>query len=163
MFAWKNLKKLAGAVALFSACGLLAGCDDDHHHPPPHHPPRPPHEDHHGGPHRDDHHDRHDHRPPPRDGGRHHGHRRFASLTGSYSAFALNDAVMPKGTEISLNVVQGEDESLRLVDPMGKQYPIQLDAETGVGSIAGGSLSLRKDGNFVYRDARGGVWLVVRQ
>ena len=70
---------------------------------------------------------------------------------------------MPKGTEIFLNVVQGEDDSLRLVDPTGKQYAIQFDADSGVGTIAGGRLSLRDDGNFVYRDARGGVWLVVRQ
>lgn len=159
MFAWKNRKKLAGVVALFAACGLLAGCDDHHHHPHPH-PPRPPHEGRRGGPHGGD---RHGHRPPPRDGRHHHGHRRYASLTGSYTAFALNDAVMPKGTEISLSVVQGEDDSLRLVDPMGKQYPIQFDADTDTGSIAGGSLSLREDGNFVYRDAHGGVWLVVRQ
>ena len=156
MFAWKNRKKLAGAVALFAVCGLLAGCDDGHHRPPPHHPPGPPHEGHRGGHYRPDH---HGHRPPPRDG----HHRRYASLEGAYLAYALNDTVMPKGTEISLNVVQGEDESLRLVDPTGKKYPIQFDAEAGTGYVAGGSLSLREDGNFVYKDASGGVWLVVRQ
>ena len=156
MFAWKNRKKLAGAVALFAVCGLLAGCDDGHHRPPPHHPPGPPHEGHRGGHYRPDH---HGHRPPPRGG----HHRRYASLEGAYLAYALNDAVMPKGTEISLNVVQGEDESLRLVDPTGKKYPIQFDAEAGTGYVAGGSLSLREDGNFVYKDAAGGVWLVVRQ
>ena len=84
-------------------------------------------------------------------------------MEGAYLAYALNDTVMPKGTEISLNVVQGEDESLRLVDPTGKKYPIQFDAEAGTGYVAGGSLSLREDGNFVYKDASGGVWLVVRQ
>lgn len=84
-------------------------------------------------------------------------------MEGAYLAYALNDAVMPKGTEISLNVVQGEDESLRLVDPTGKKYPIQFDTEAGTGYVAGGSLSLREDGNFVYKDASGGVWLVVRQ
>lgn len=156
MFAWKNRKKLAGAVALFAVCGLLAGCDDGHHRPPPHHPPGPPHEGHRGGHYRPDH---HGHRPPPRGG----HHRRYASFEGAYLAYALNDAVMPKGTEISLNVVQGEDESLRLVDPTGKKYPIQFDAEAGTGYVAGGSLSLREDGNFVYKDASGGVWLVVRQ
>lgn len=82
---------------------------------------------------------------------------------GDYSAIALNDAVMPKGTEISLNVVQGADESLHLVDPTGNQYPIEFDADTGTGYIAGGSLSLRDDGQFVYKDAHGGVWLVMRQ
>ena len=167
MFALKNRKKLAGIIALFAVCGLIAGCDDydRHHHPHPH--PQPPHEGRRGAPLRDDH---HGHRPPPRDGnhrpspgngGHHHG-RRHASLVGEYSAIALNDAVMPKGTKISLNVVQGEDESLRLVDPAGKQYPIQFDAENGVGSVAGGSLS-SEEGPFVYRDARGGVWLVERQ
>ena len=155
MFAWKNRKKLAGAVALFAVCGLLAGCDDDNHH---HHPPRPPQEAR-----RSDHHRDHGHRPPPRDDRHYHGHRRHASLVGSYSALALNDAVMPKGTEISLNVVQGSDESLRIVDPTGKQYPIQFDAETDIGYIAGGNLSLREDGNFIYEDARGGVWLVMKQ
>ena len=156
IFALKNKKKLAAAVALFAACGLLAGCDDGRHHHPPHHPP---HEEHRGG-HPPGNHN--GHRPPPKDS-RHHGHRRYAALAGSYAAFALNDTVMPKGTEISLRVVQGEDESLRLVDPTGKKYPIQFDAETGAGCVAGGSLSLRDDGNFVYKDACGGVWLVVRQ
>ena len=162
MFALKNRKKLAGVIALFAVGGLIAGCDDHHHHPHPH----PPHDgrrgEHHGHrpPPRDD---RHGHRPPAGNGGHHHGGRRHASLVGDYSAIALNDAVMPKGTEISLNVVQGDDESLRLVDPTGKQYPIQFDADTGTGYIAGGSLSLREDGQFVYKDARGGVWLVVRQ
>ncbi len=84
-------------------------------------------------------------------------------MVGAYSARALNDAVVPKGTTISLNVVHGEDEALRLVDPTGKQYPIQFDAETGTGYVAGGSLSLREDGLFVYQDARGGVWLIERQ
>ena len=92
-----------------------------------------------------------------------HHRRRPASLVGDYSAIALNDAVMPKGTEISLNVVQGADESLHLVDPTGNQYPIEFDADTGTGYIAGGSLSLRDDGQFVYKDAHGGVWLVMRQ
>lgn len=162
MFALKNRKKLAGVIALFAVSGLIAGCDD--HHPHPH--PNPPHEgrrgEHYGHrpPPRDD---RHGHRPPAGNGGHHHGGRRHASLVGDYSAIALNDAVMPKGTEISLDVVQGDDESLRLVDPTGKQYPIQFDADTGTGYIAGGSLSLREDGQFVYKDARGGVWLVVRQ
>ena len=157
MFALKNPKKLAGAVALFAMCGGIAGCDDHHHHP------RPPHEGRRGGHHahrpppRDG-----NHRPPPRDGGRHHGRRIHASLVGAYSAVALNDAVAPKGTNIFLDVVQGEDESLRLVDPTGKQYPIQFDAETGIGSVAGGSLSLEDD-HFVYKDAHGGVWLVERQ
>ena len=135
IFALKNKKKLAAAVALFAACGLLAGCDDGRHHHPPHHPP---HEEHRGGPPPGNH---NGHRPPPKDS-RHHGHRRYASLAGTYAAFALNDAVMPKGTEISLSVVH---------------------AETGAGCVAGGSLSLRDDGNFVYKDACGGVWLVVRQ
>ena len=84
-------------------------------------------------------------------------------MVGAYYARALNDAVLPKGTTIPLDVVQKEDESLRLVDPTGKQYPIQFDAETGTGYIAGGSLSLREDGLFVYQDAKGGVWLVDRQ
>ena len=165
MFALKTRKKLAGAIALFAVSGLLAGCDDHHHHPHP----RPPHEGHRGDRPRDG---RHGHRPPPRDGhhrprhgnGDHrHDRRRHAALVGDYSAIALNDAVMPKGTEISLNVVQGADESLHLVDPTGNQYPIEFDADTGTGYIAGGSLSLRDDGQFVYKDAHGGIWLVVRQ
>ena len=160
MFALKNRKKLAGVIALFAVSGLIAGCDDHHPHPhPPHDGRRGEHHGHRPPP-RDD---RHGHRPPAGNGGHHHGGRRHASLVGDYSAIALNDAVMPKGTEISLNVVQGDDESLRLVDPTGKQYPIQFDADTGTGYIAGGSLSLREDGQFVYKDARGGVWLVVRQ
>lgn len=165
MFAWKNRKKLAGAVALFAVCGLIAGCDNHDHH----HHPRPPHEGPRGS------HPRHEsygHRPPQGgehhgrrsdNGHRRHGHRRHASLIGAYQARALNDAVAPKGTTISLNVVQAEDESLCLVDPTGKQYPIQFDAETSTAYIAGGSLSLREDGLFVYQDARGGVWLVERQ
>lgn len=84
-------------------------------------------------------------------------------MVGDYSARALNDAVAPKGTVISLKVVQTEDESLRLVDPTGKQYPIGFDTETNTGYIAGGSLSLREDGLFVYQDAKGGIWLVERQ
>ena len=108
MFAWKNKKKLAGAIALFAVCGLTVGCDDYHHHPHP----RPPREEHHG--HRPSHDGRHAHRPP-KDGhqhhrgenGRHgHNHRRHAAMVGVYSARALNDAVVPKGTTISLNVVQ---------------------------------------------------------
>ena len=184
LFALRGHKKLAGAVALFAVCGLTAGCDDyAHHHPHPH--PRPPHEDwhedhnghrppprddaHHGNRHRDG---QNGHHPPPKDGNHHqrpdsghhrHERRRHASLVGAYYARALNDAVAPKGTTIPLNVVQKEDESLHLVDPTGKQYPIQFDAETGTGNIAGGSLSLREDGLFVYKDAKGGVWLVERQ
>lgn len=189
MFAWKNQKKLAGVIALFAVCGLTAGCDDyAHHHPHPH--PRPPHDDRRGDHPRDGHHghrppprdterhtdhhgdNRHGHRPPPRggnhgrhpgNGNHHHERRRHASLVGAYYARALNDAVAQKGTTIPLNVVQKEDESLHLVDPTGKQYPIQFDAETGTGNIAGGSLSLREDGLFVYKDAKGGVWLVERQ
>ena len=182
LFTWKNHKKLAGVIALFAVCGVTAGCDDYNHH----HHPRPPHEDrrsdeHHGhrppprdterhAEHRGD--NRNGHRPPPKDGnhGRradnghpHHGHRKHASLVGAYYARALNDAVLPIGTTITLNVVEKEDESLRLVDPTGKQYPIQFDTETGTGCIAGGSLSLREDGLFVYKDAKGGVWLVERQ
>ena len=163
LFALRGHKKLAGAVALFAVCGLTAGCDDyAHHHPHPH--PRPPHEDRHE--------DHNGHHPPPKDGNHHqrpdsghhrHERRRHASLVGAYYARALNDAVAPKGTTIPLNVVQKEDESLHLVDPTGKQYPIQFDAETGMGNIAGGSLSLREDGLFVYKDAKGGVWLVERQ
>lgn len=184
MFTLKDQKKFAGVIALFAVCGLTAGCDDyydDHHHHPH---PRPPHEgrrddhrrdDHHRDDHhhRGDHHrdDHHGHRPPPRnenhrkpnDGSQRHERRRHASLVGAYSARALNDAVMPKGTTISLNVIEGENASLRLVDPTGKQYPIRFDAETGTGYIAGGSLSLREDGLFVYKDARGGIWLVERQ
>ena len=87
----------------------------------------------------------------------------MSSLVGSYSARALNDAVVPKGTAVTLTVAPGEDDSLRLIDPTGKKYPIQFDEATGTGSIAGGSLSLREDGLFVYKDARGGVWLVERQ
>ncbi len=159
MFTLKNQKKLAGVITLFAACGLLAGCDDDNHHHHPH--PRPPHDGRRGDHHRDEH---HGHRPPSRDGSHHHHERRrHASLAGAYSALALNDAVVPKGTAISLDVVQGEDESLRLVDPTGKQYPIQFDTEAGTGYVAGGSLSLREDGHFVYKDAHGGVWLVQRQ
>ena len=169
IFALKNLKKLAGVLAILAVCGLTAGCDDyedDHHHP------RPPHEDRHSDHHKDEHHDHNGHRPPPRDehhhqrpvtGNHHHEPRRHASLAGSYYARALNDAVAPKGTTISLNVVQGDDESLHLVDPTGKKYPIRFDAKTGTGYIAGGSLSLREDGLFVYNDARGGIWLVERQ
>ena len=165
MFAWKNKKKLAGAIALFAVCGLTLGCDD--YHDRPHH--RPPPEDRHG--HRPPHDGRYAHRPP-RDGNQHHrgengrhghNHRRHAAMVGAYSARALNDAVLPKGTTISLNVVQAEDDSLRLVAPTGKQYPIQFDAETGAGYIAGGTLSLREDGLFVYQDAKSGVWLVERQ
>ena len=50
MFALKDHKKLAGAVALFALCGLTAGCDDydDHHRHP-----RPPHEDRQGDRHRE--------------------------------------------------------------------------------------------------------------
>ena len=150
MFALKTRKKLAGAIALFAVSGLLAGCDDHHHHSHP----RPPHEGHRGDRLRDGRHGHGDHR---------HDWRRHAALVGDYSAIALNDAVMPKGTEISLNVVQGADESLHLVDPTGNQYPIEFDADTGTGYIAGGSLSLRDDDQFVYKDAHGGVWLVMRQ
>lgn len=148
MFTMKSAKKLAGAIAIFTIGGLIAGCDDDHHNHPH---PRPPHEDRHGSRHRDD----HRHRP--------HDRRRYASLIGTYSARALNDVVATKGTTISLQVIQGNDETLRLVDPTGKQYRIGFDAETNTGYIAGGSLSLREDGLFVYTDAKGGVWLVEKQ
>ncbi len=169
MLPLKNQQKLAGAIALFAVCGLTAGCDDygdNHHHYPP---PPPPRDGHHDGRHRNE---QHAHRPPPGDdhhrqrpnnGHRHHEHRRASSLVGAYYARALNDAVAPKGTTISLHVVQQDDASLRLVDPTGKQYPIQFDEATNTGRIAGGSLSLREDGLFVYKDARGGVWLVERQ
>ena len=151
MFALKNKKKLAAAAALFTVCGLIAGCDDGrrHHHPPhPQSHSRPPHDSRHGSPHRDAH---------------HHGRRHKSSLVGLYSARALNDAVAPIGTTITLDVVETENESLRLVDPTGQQYPIQFDAETGAGYVAGGSLSLREDGLFVYTDAKGGVWLIEKK
>ncbi len=152
MISLKNRKKLTGAIALCAMCGLIAGCDGGNRQPPRH--------AHRGEYHRAKH---HGNRHRPVDGSRHHGHRRHASLAGAYTAIALNDEVMPKGTEIALNVDQGEDESLRLVDPTGKSYPIHFNAATGTGDVAGGSLSLREDGNFVYNDAHGGVWLVMPQ
>lgn len=152
MISLKNRKKLTGAIALCAICGLIAGCDDGHRHPQRH--------AHRGDYHRTEHHGQ---RHRPTNGSRHHGHRRHTALAGAYTAIALNDEVMPKGTEISLHVDKGEDESLRLVDPAGKSYPVRFDAETGTGDVAGGSLSLREDGNFVYQDAYGGVWLVMPQ
>ena len=153
MFSLKSRKKIAGVIALCAVCGLIAGCDGDRHH-------RPPHDDHRGDRYSRKH---HDNRPHPGNNSHHHGSRRHAALAGAYTALALNDTVMPKGTEISLNVEQGADEILCLVDPTGKKYPIQFDAETGAGNVAGGSLSLREDGHFVYKDAQGGLWLVMRQ
>ena len=173
-------KRLAGALAVLSLSMLTLGCDDDyddrHHHP--HHPPRHTERDrdHHRHPdnehrrHRDEHRNRDQHRnrndgeQRQRPDGEHHRRRRpTAALAGTYTARALNDAVAAKGTTFTLDVVQRDDTSLALMLPSGKQYPISFNADTGTGTVAGGSLTPREDGMFVYRDVKGGIWLIEKQ
>ena len=177
-------KRLAGALAVLSLSLLTLGCDDDHdrdrHHRPTRHTEQRDHERHDHDRHRDrDHHqngenrdhrgDRQNHRDHDRnrrndrDDNNQYRRRHSSAFVGAYSARALNDAVTAKGTTFYLDVVQNEDASLALVLPSGKQYPIRFDAETGTGAVAGGSLSLREDGIFLYQDAKGGLWLIERK
>ena len=183
MLSLRSTRKLAGALAIFALCGLTVGCDDDNRDHRPRHTER--HDERHD--HRpssenrrnDEHHrrDRRDgsqHRRGDQDGNRQRqrgdeerrrdGQRRqHTALAGFYRARDLNDAVAAKGTTVPVEVVQREAGSLVLVLPTGQEYPIRFDAATGTGAIAGGNISLREDGVFLFEDARHGVWLVERE
>lgn len=176
MLSLHSTRKLAGALAIFALCGLTVGCDDDNHdhrrrHTERHderrdHRPPPEHR-------RDEHHRRdrrNDNRESNRQGNRNeerrrddHRRRQHTALVGFYRARALNDAVTAKGTTVPVEVVQTEAGSLVLVLPTGQEYPIRFDAATGTGAIAGGNISLREDGLFLFEDARHGVWLIERE
>ena len=40
---------------------------------------------------------------------------------------------------------------------------IEYDAEKGVGTVEGGSLTAKEDGLFVYKDAKQGLWLIEKK
>ena len=113
--------------------------------------------------HRNDGQGHRDHRRHREDGNNQYRRRPASAFVGAYSARALNDVVVAKGNTFPLDVVQTGTDSLALILPSGKQYPIRLDEETGAGVIAGGSLSQREDGLFVYEDAKGGLWLIEKE
>ncbi len=192
MLSSATQKKLALSLAILSLSLLTAGCDDyDHHRHHPRHSERHEHErdrhrdeehrrhrrDHDGQQHRNrdnenqkqrqrdnNNQGQQENREHRRNRGEHRGEyrRRHASaLVGAYRARALNDAVVPKGTAFSVDVVQNDDDSLALILPTGKQYPIRYDAQTG--TIADENLTVREDGLFVYKDAKGGLWLVEKK
>lgn len=130
--------KVLGAVVILSLGVMLAGCEEEHHG---HRPPPPRHETHRHPEHR--HH--HEHHP-------HHHHWR-----GRYRAVAMNDLSTAKGTEINLEIVEVNGE-LYLLDPLDRMFRFHVqDEETA--KVAGGYLK-RENGQFVYKDVRGGIWLV---
>jgi len=144
----KNMvKKILCAVSILAIAAFTAGCDDDssdrrhahrhHHNPPPHH--RPHHQD------RD-----HRHHKPHRE--------KCSNLVGEYSATALNDASASKGSTYNVDIFEDEGGKLYLGLPDGSDYPISI--ENGAGEVAGGTITQQADGNFVYKDKLGGMWLV---
>ena len=145
----KNMvKKILCVSSILAIAAFTAGCDDDssdrrhahRHNPPPHH--------------RHHHHDRDNHRD------HHHKPRRekCSNLVGEYSATALNDASASKGSTYSVDIFEDESGELYLGLPNGSDYPISF--ENGAGEVAGGSITEQADGNFVYKDKLGGMWLV---
>ena len=132
--------KILGAVVILSLGVLLTGCEEEHHH---------------------------GHRPPP-EGHRHPEHRHRNSSRGDYHtnydhhwrgryrAVAMNDLSCKEGTKVNLEVLEVNGE-LYLLDPLDRMFRFHPEGDTA--KVAGGYLS-RKDGQFIYKDVRGGIWLV---
>lgn len=131
--------KVLGAVVILSLGVVLAGCEEENHHHG-HRPPPPRHETHRHPEHRQ----HHEHHP------RHH-------WRGRYRAVAQNNISAKRGTEVNLEVLEVNGE-LYLLDPLDRMFKFHVqDEETA--KVAGGYLK-REDGQFVYKDVRGGIWLV---
>lgn len=127
--------KILGAVVILSLGVLLTGCEDEHHG---HRPPPPP---------------RHEeHRHPER---RHHEHHHH--WKGRYRAVAMNNLSCEKGTEINLEVLEVNGE-LYLLDPMGRTFRFHSEGDD-TAKVAGGYLK-KENGQLIYKDVRGGIWLV---
>ena len=130
--------KILGAVVILSLGVMLTGCEEEHHHG--HRPPPPP--PHHG------------HRHPDH---RHHDHHPHHHWRGRYRAVAMNNLSTAKGTEINLEIVEVNGE-LYLLDPLDRMFRFHVqDEETA--KVAGGYLK-KENGQFVYKDVKGGIWLV---
>ena len=133
--------KILGAVVILSLGVLLTGCEEEHHghrSPPPRHEGHRHHEHHSSS--RGDYHTNY------------HHHWR-----GRYRAVAMNDLSTAKGTEVNLEIVEVNGE-LYLLDPMDRMVRFHPEGEE-TAKVAGGYLN-RKNGQFIYKDPQGGIWLV---
>lgn len=130
--------KVLGAVVILSLGVLLAGCEEEQHYDRHgHRPPPPRHETHR--------HPEHRHHP-------HHNHWR-----GRYRAVAMNNLSTAKGTEVNLEVLEVNGE-LYLLDPLDRMFRFHVEGED-MAKVAGGYLK-KENGQFIYKDVRGGIWLV---
>ena len=78
-------------------------------------------------------------------------------MVGEYSAVALNNAATPKGTTVYVDIFEDDNDELYLELPNGSSYPISFNGNSG--EVAGGTIS-KSTGSFVYKDKKGGMWLV---
>ena len=140
--------KVLSAVAILSIGLLLSGCEEEHHHG--HRPPPPPD------------HGRHEHH-------RHPDHHRHSSRgeydthhhwRGRYRAVAQNNLSADKGTRVSLEVLEVNGE-LYLLDPLDRMFKFHVEGED-TAKVAGGYLK-KENGQFIYKDVRGGIWLVEKE
>ncbi|MBR3723185.1 MAG: hypothetical protein IKN12_10570 [Selenomonadaceae bacterium] len=167
----KTVKKLLAVSMILTVSMFTAGCDDDddndrkrpHKHAHNDHRDYRNHDrdrDSHKNQHRDDHKntnqrdDKRPHKPKP--------HHR-SNMVGEYSAVAINNAVTPKGTTVYVDIFEDDNDDLYLELPNGSSYPISFDGNSG--EVAGGAISksaysAKTDGSFVYKDKKGGMWLV---
>lgn len=140
--------KVLSAVAILSIGLLLSGCEEEHHHghrPPPDHR-HPEHHRHH-----------HEHRGTSR--GEYHTH--YHHWRGRYHAVAMNDISCKEGTEVNLEVLEVNGE-LYLLDPLDRMFRFHVEGED-VAKVAGGYLKKENNGQYIYKDVRGGIWLVEKE
>lgn len=139
-----NKSKILGAVVILSLGVVLTGCEEEHHS---HRPPPPRHETHRHPEHR-----HHEHRHSSRGD----YHTNYHHWRGRYRAVAMNDLSTAKGTEINLEVLEVNGE-LYLLDPLDRMFRFHPEGDTA--KVAGGYLK-KENGQFIYKDVRGGIWLV---
>ena len=141
--------KVLSAVAILSIGLLLSGCEEEHHHG--HRPPPPPDHRHH------EHYRHHEHRGTSR--GEYHTH--YHHWRGRYRAVAQDNISSVKGTEINLEVMEVNGE-LYLLDPLDRMFRFHVKGED-MAKVAGGYLKKEDNGQFIYKDVRGGIWLVEKE
>lgn len=172
-----NVKRII-CIGMISMVSLVtAGCDDDGDNHRKKRPPQHAHHDHHS----DHRYDRNRKQPPPpppppprykdnvRDDKRPEKHpnehkrppARRSSMVGVYSALALNDVSVRKGTSYYVDIFEDESGELFLGLPNGKDYQISFD--NGVGAVAGGTILEQDNGKFIYTDKKGGSWLIEKR
>ena len=136
-----NKSKILGAVVILSLGVVLTGCEEEHHS---HRPPPPRHETHR----------HHEHRHSSRGDYHTNYHHHWR---GRYRAVAMNDLSTAKGTQINLEVLEVNGE-LYLLDPMGRTFRFHSEGDD-TAKVAGGYLK-KENGQLIYKDARGEIWLV---